>query len=457
MSTAAPTLVVVGDCLLDEDVLTTAERLSPDGPVPVLDEVGRRQRAGGAALAARLAADVGMRVVLVSPLADDADGRALRRLIDRRIEVVALPDRGATSVKTRLRAGGQTVTRVDRGSSRVDGLVITADGAAAITSAGVVLVADYGRGSTRDPAVRELLTTVARRVPVVWDPHPRGGTPVPGSALVTPNAAEAAAALGAPRASDVASAARQAQELVIRWDARAVAVTIGARGAVLCNDLGALTAHPVTRAVSGDPCGAGDSFAAAASVALARGAVPSEAVSAAVDAAGRYLAAGGVDALDRRDQGGHSAPSDGVEERIARVHAAGGTVVATGGCFDLLHAGHVATLEAARGLGDMLVVCVNSDESVRALKGPARPLQRLEDRVRVLEGLRVVDAVVVFEETTPDAVLARLRPDLWVKGGDYSPATLPETDLVQSWGGQVVCVPYLAGRSTTELVALARR
>jgi D-beta-D-heptose 7-phosphate kinase/D-beta-D-heptose 1-phosphate adenosyltransferase len=146
--------------------------------------------------------------------------------------------------------------------------------------------------------------------------------------------------------------------------------------------------------------------------------------------------------------------ADGV---IARVRAAGGTVVATGGCFDLLHPGHVATLRAARGLGDCLVVCINSDDSVRRLKGPSRPLNSAEDRARVLEALEFVDAVVVFDEDTPAEILDRLRPDVWAKGGDYAGADLPETAVLRRWGGQAVVLPYLDGHSTTAMVARSRR
>jgi len=137
------------------------------------------------------------------------------------------------------------------------------------------------------------------------------------------------------------------------------------------------------------------------------------------------------------------------------VRAAGGVVVATGGCFDLLHSGHVATLEAARALGDLLVVCLNSDDSVRRRKGPQRPLQRAEDRARVLSALRSVDAVVVFDEDTPIEALRRIRPQIWVKGGDYSGIPLPEASVLSEWGGEVLTVPYVAGKSTSALVSLA--
>jgi rfaE bifunctional protein nucleotidyltransferase chain/domain len=151
-----------------------------------------------------------------------------------------------------------------------------------------------------------------------------------------------------------------------------------------------------------------------------------------------------------------AAAADDAAALVRRVRAAGGVVVATGGCFDLLHAGHVATLEAARRLGDCLVVCVNSDASVRRLKGAGRPLVPERDRVQVLQALEAVDAVTVFGEDTPHAVLDALRPDVWVKGGDYAAPALPEAELLAGWGGQVVVVPYLAGRSTTRLVETAR-
>ncbi|TWH69393.1 rfaE bifunctional protein nucleotidyltransferase chain/domain [Micromonospora olivasterospora] len=145
---------------------------------------------------------------------------------------------------------------------------------------------------------------------------------------------------------------------------------------------------------------------------------------------------------------------------VAEVRAAGGTVVATGGCFDLLHAGHVATLEAARQLGDCLVVCLNSDASVAGLKGPDRPVVPHGDRSRLLAALSCVDAVMIFDEPTPDAALTWLRPDVWVKGGDYATGggepALPEAELLRRWGGHTVVVPYLNGRSTTDMIAAAR-
>jgi rfaE bifunctional protein nucleotidyltransferase chain/domain len=178
-----------------------------------------------------------------------------------------------------------------------------------------------------------------------------------------------------------------------------------------------------------------------------------EAVQDAVGAAAAYVAAGGPASL--RERGRLPAQRSGplvADELVARVAAAGGTVVATGGCFDLLHAGHVATLRAARRLGDCLVVCLNSDASVRRLKGPSRPLVPAADRAKVLEALACVDAVAVFDEDTPVEAIRRLRPDVWVKGGDYAGAEVPEAAVLREWGGQAVVLPYLEGRSTTALV-----
>ncbi|HST66477.1 MAG TPA: D-glycero-beta-D-manno-heptose 1-phosphate adenylyltransferase, partial [Mycobacteriales bacterium] len=258
----------------------------------------------------------------------------------------------------------------------------------------------------------------------------------------------------------IAAAARAGRELAGRWRAGGVAVTLGADGALLVSagpDEVPLAVPAPVSAPAADPCGAGDRFAATVAGKLATGALPSEAVTAGVAAASAYVAAGGPASLAAPTAPAPpraGAPAD-VAEVVRRTRAAGGTVVATGGCFDLLHAGHVATLAAARRLGDCLVVCLNSDESVRRLKGEGRPLVPERDRVRVLEALGAVDAVTVFGEDTPLAVLERIRPDVWVKGGDYSASALPETELLAGWGGEVVVVPYLAGRSTTGLVESA--
>jgi D-beta-D-heptose 7-phosphate kinase / D-beta-D-heptose 1-phosphate adenosyltransferase len=448
-------LVVLGDSVLDVDLEGTAARLTPDAPVPVLDDLVEHPRPGGAALAALMAAQDGHEVVLVTAIGADEAGERLAALLDG-LAVHRLDYHGPTAVKQRIRAGGQSLLRLDSGSRPGRVHADRAPWAALLETAGAVLVADYGRGVSGVPALRSLLAGLGARVPVVWDPHPRGTVPVPGARLVTPNASEAELFAGRLRPGPergLASVRARADALVEAWRVQGVAVTLGAGGALLSHGAGVPVVAPAPPAVCVDPCGAGDRFAVSTALALRAGQVTADAVQRGVLDATAYVAAGGPRSLSRQ---GEEPPAATSGEELARgVAAGGGTVVATGGCFDLLHAGHVATLRAARELGDCLVVCLNSDESVRRLKGPTRPLVPAADRVRVLEALACVDAVVVFDEDTPVDVLRRLRPHVWVKGGDYAGADVPEARALEEWGGQTVALPYLAGHSTTRLVQAA--
>jgi D-beta-D-heptose 7-phosphate kinase / D-beta-D-heptose 1-phosphate adenosyltransferase len=501
--TRAP-LVVVGDALLDRDLDGRAERLAPDAPVPVVDDPAERRRPGGAALAATLAATLGRRaVVLVTAVADDQAGAVLRGLLELAgVEVVDLGLDGQTPEKIRVRAEGRSLLRLDRATRPGRVGPLDRAGRRVLAGAAAVLVADYGRGVAAEPGVRAALAALPSRRPLVWDPHPRGATPVPGARLATPNRAEAAGFVPEVPGTGLAAVTARARLLADRWAAAGVAVTLGAGGALLVEGAGAPLVVPAPATTGGDPCGAGDRFSATAAGLLADGALPSEAVAGAVAAATAFVATGGAATVDlhpgaptplhmarsrlaaspRANQPltgppadppsadrlpteptsagppltGPPLPTDSPLDRalslIAAVRATGGTVVATGGCFDLLHAGHVATLRSARALGDCLVVCLNSDDSVRRLKGPERPLVPQADRVAVLEALGCVDVVVPFDERTPEAVLQRLRPDVFAKGGDYALADLPEAALLSSWGGQAVVLPYLEGRSTTQLM-----
>ncbi|WP_329200773.1 MULTISPECIES: D-glycero-beta-D-manno-heptose 1-phosphate adenylyltransferase [unclassified Streptomyces] len=449
-------LVVVGDALLDEDIEGVSTRMSPDAPAPVVDVTGARRRPGGAGLAAALAARGGREVVLVTALGEDEASATVRTALRGRVHLVEIPLDGDLPVKTRVLAGGRPLVRIDRGG----GTPGAPAGAVreALEQAGTVLVADYGRRTAR--AVRELLEAVAPRVPLVWDPHPKGDDPVPGARLVTPNAGETRA-LSDIEGVSLRAYAQRGEELAGRWRAAAVAVTLGERGVLLTRP-GAQTPMlvPAPYRAEGDPCGAGDCFAAATAAALADGALPEEAVERGVAEAAAFVAAGGA-GNPALWQTGAAAPRRARERdafALAReVRARGGTVVATGGCFDLLHAGHVGLLESARRIGDCLIVCVNSDASLGRLKGPGRPLNPLADRMRVLAALGSVDAVAPFEEDTPERLLDRLRPDVWVKGGDYSAGELPEAEVLRRWGGQAVVLPYLDGRSTTSLAHRAAR
>jgi rfaE bifunctional protein nucleotidyltransferase chain/domain/rfaE bifunctional protein kinase chain/domain len=445
-------IVVVGDVLLDADVEGAATRLSPDGPVPVVDAAETTYRAGGAGLVARMLARDGRDVRLVTALSDDGASSRLRDALDG-VRVVAGPSGAPTPVKTRIRAGGQSVVRVDEGCAPAPVPVPTPDMLDALETADAIIVADYGRGLAAAPGLRDALTSLVHRIPVVWDPHPAGPAPVEGVAAATPNLPEALRLAGL-RDNGTREAALAAAELRARWNSRAVVVTLGAEGALIQADGGLPQAIPAPTLDPADTCGAGDRFAASLAVALAYGQPLAEAVEEAVGHAAAFLAAGGVASL-RRETAPVQLRGPGVDAMrvAAQTRDAGGTVVATGGCFDLLHAGHARTLAAARKLGDCLIVCLNSDDSVRRLKGEERPIMNQEDRTELLLALECVDAVLVFDEDTPEAALERLRPDIWVKGGDYTADQLPEARLLQSWGGQTVTVPYYPARSTTGLAA----
>ncbi len=464
---AGPRVVVVGDVMLDRTIDGSSERLSPDAPVPVLDVDRTAESPGGAGLAALMCAGSGARVTLIAPIADDAAGRRLRELLAPTVQLLECGHRGATRRKTRLRSGGQPLVRVDDGGPGEPADVPIDAVRDALRSADAVLVSDYGAGVSRHPGLRAELERAAARLPVIWDPHPRGGPPVDGTTLATPNLAEAAAALRAlaPAEPDPRSASPDlvAARLARLWTSRAVCVTAGPAGAFLAVPDHQVHFAPAPAVSGGDPCGAGDRFAASATLALAGGALLTEAVGRAVADASSWVArasqAAPRPAAPPDRPGTATIPVDDADalRRLAiDLRAGGRTLVATGGCFDIVHAGHVATLQAARRLGDTLVVLLNSDASVRRLKGESRPVVSQADRARVLAAFDCVDAVAVFDQDDPRRALDALRPDVWVKGGDYGGTPLPEADLVAANGGRTVFVPYLSGRSTTTILERSR-
>jgi rfaE bifunctional protein nucleotidyltransferase chain/domain/rfaE bifunctional protein kinase chain/domain len=449
-------VTVVGDVLLDVDLSGEATRLCPDAPVPVVDVSDVRRRAGGAGLVARMLAQDGHGVTLVTVLSDDDASLALEGALAG-VRVVSGPSGARTPVKTRIRAGRQPVVRVDEGCERPDVPVATAGMLRALNQAEVIIVADYGRGVAANPEIRGLLEARAADIPIVWDPHPSGAVPVPGVAVVTPNLSEAAKAAdsgtGTPAAIDAVG-----KTLLDKWQSQAVLVTMGEHGGLLSQRGTSPVTIPAPRTEVTDPCGAGDRLAASLAVNLAAGRSLGDAAELAISEAAAFLGAGGVSALpDRQRPVWHHNREEDALDLARRVRGNGGTVVATGGCFDLLHAGHARTLTAARDLGDCLIVCLNSDESVRRIKGEQRPIVSQQDRAELLLALECVDAVLIFGEDTPEACLESLRPDVWVKGGDYRASDLPEAGLVESWGGRCVTVPFHQARSTSVLAdALAK-
>jgi len=494
-----PRVTVLGDTLLDVDWTGPVERVCPDAPAPVVDQRDERVRPGGAGLAALFAAAHGADVTLVTALGADAEGELARSFLDTAgVRLVDLGLGGPTPVKLRVRSAGQSLVRVDRACSPVVAPGPWCDAAGeAVLCAHAVLVSDYGRGLAAARPLPDLLPALHQ--PVVWDPHPRGARPPRGLDLLVPNRDEAArldgeagggAAGSTPGGVDDGDQ-RLAGRLARRYGCT-VALTRGAGGAVVAGPRGETYVVPVEPA-AGDPCGAGDRFAAVATVARAQGAGVLEAVTAAATAARVHVAGrdeggtgfrapaaapgvrGPAQVAGRPETGPTAAgpvpvpPADpslapavaapgaaGDALALARsVRAAGGTVVVAGGCFDVLHSGHVRLLAAARRLGDCLIVCLNGDLSVRRLKGRRRPVNPVEDRAEVLLALAPVDAVLVFDEDDPCGALERLRPHVFVKGADHAGEDLPEREVLARWGGEIVFVPVVPGRSTTRVLEIA--
>jgi rfaE bifunctional protein kinase chain/domain len=298
-------IVVVGDLLLDRDVRGVVNRLSSDAPVPVLTELFTVERPGGAGLAATLLAHDGVDVILVAGAGADPAGLLVRTLLAATgVELVEIPYEGPTPEKVRFTASSHQLLRMERGTD--DGRF--AGGPAQLRSvmarASAVLVSDYGRGATGVAAVRRELAAIVGEVPVVWDPHPRGATPVPGAVLVCPNRQEAAgfcarhgADLNGAVVPDHEAVAAEARLLRGTWRAHAVAVTLGEHGAMLADGEAEPTIVAAPAAHGGDTCGAGDRFAATATSVFAGGAAARQAVAQAVAQATHYVSAGGPAAL----------------------------------------------------------------------------------------------------------------------------------------------------------------
>lgn len=449
-------IAVVGDTLMDIDLRGHATRLCPDAPAPVVDVAQRQERAGGAGLVARLLAEDGHHVVLVTALADDHAAQRLRGLLDG-VQVSAGALGGPTPVRMRVTADGQRIARVDEGCESRPFPLVDQSMIDTLEHVDAIIVADRGRRVADAPTLRAALASAARRVPVVWDPHPRGARPTSHAAAVTPNLPELLALSGRP-VSDLRAVASAAGRLRQRWAAGAVVVTLAERGALLCGlETDVHIAAPIAGLRIDDSSGAGGRFVASLATGLAEGQEIQSAVEAAVSASVSFLGRGGVCSLDTvrpvlapAPDVGEAEPGESAAFALARrVQALGGRVVAVGGSFDVLHAGHLRLFEAARDLGDCLVVCLDSDESIRRIKGGARPLMSQADRVELLLALSCVDAVEVFSEDTPESLLRELRPDIWATGPEDERA--PEPGLLRRWGGEIVRVPLEPGRSTTGL------
>ncbi len=461
---------VVGDLMLDEYVMGAVDRISPEAPVPVVRVRDTEYRLGGAANVARQAAMLGAKVSLAGIVGADAAGEQLLRLcaasgIDTRA-VAEVPGR-ATTRKLRILGHSQQLLRLDWESAApcpVQSTLRMVSKLAEEPRPDAIVLSDYAKGVLTPDTIAAVMP-LKGAIPVVVDPKHRDLARYRGATTITPNLRELEAAAGGPLdADDPEAIASVARRLAEEAGLDAMVVTLGDRGMLLVPVGGPHIAVPATKREVYDVTGAGDTAIAVLAVSLGAQAPLLSAVQIANAAAGVSVGQVGAvavepssirNALTARPEG-KVLPRDALAARAASWRMAGKRIVFTNGCFDLLHSGHLSLLESAAKLGDVLVLAINSDESVRRLKGAERPLVPQAERAALLAALSFVDAVTIFEEDTPLETLKAVRPHVLVKGADYRPDQIVGRELIESNGGRVAVVPLVPEKSTSALVERIR-
>lgn len=464
-----PRVLVVGDLMLDKYVWGEVERISPEAPVPVVRTGRHSSQPGGAANVAMNLVGMGACVTVMGFGGGDEDQYALEGLLRQagvKFSIVTCPGTPTTS-KLRVLAGHQQLLRLDCETKPAYSAAAAEDllrrVASALPESSVVVLSDYAKGVLSERVCRTIIAEARRfRVPVIVDPKGRDFARYRGATTICPNAKELAAVTGeSPQDLDRLLVAGQA--MVSPLDVEYLLVTLSEKGIAILRPDSRLHAPAAARQVY-DVSGAGDTVVAVIAAALASDVPVESAVQLANIAAGIVISKVGTVPIQRSELLGALSQElqPGPEEKVltldrllARVagwRSQGLQVVFTNGCFDLLHIGHITLLEQARRTGDRLIVAVNSDRSVRRLKGPERPLVGEEDRARILAALAAVDAVVVFDENTPLRLIEGLRPDVLVKGGDYTEDEVVGAAEVRGWGGRVELIPLVEGCSTSRLI-----
>ena len=465
--TAPPRVVVIGDVMLDRWWSGSADRISREAPAPVVRITDRVDVPGGAANTAANLAALGAAVRMVGIIgADEAGDRLAELLVAAGVDIDGLVRRPglATTVKTRISGAGQLLVRLDEGDRPDDEArqAVLAAALEATADADGELICDYGAGAVAG-VVRDGLAARATRPPITGvDAHDPAPWSVLSPTVVPPNALEAERLLGASLGPDRVQAATAARAALLeRTGAAGVVVTLDRDGTVVHapEGMSRTFAHPVSDSMAN---GAGDTFVAALTLALTCGEPLAEAARLGQLAADVVVRQPGTsvctsDALVASvTSGSRLLDQEALVAALDRERRAGRRIVFTNGCFDVLHLGHTTYLKQAKGLGDVLVVALNDDDSVRRLKGPGRPLNRAADRAGVIADLACVDYVTVFASDTPIPLLERIRPEVYAKGGDYTPEMLEETPVVTAYGGTVRMVDYVSPHSTSGLLARTR-
>ncbi|MCR4784627.1 MAG: D-glycero-beta-D-manno-heptose 1-phosphate adenylyltransferase [bacterium] len=467
-------LLVVGDLMLDYWVWGTVSRISPEAPVPVVDIAHHSYTLGGAANVVANLKTLGAEVDMLGVVGADSIGRRLRLMLNRQgigLGGLIVDEDYPTIMKTRIIANNQQVVRADLetrcaiGEAAWNKILHWAKNHRADYDA--LVISDYDKGLLWGDHLQELIK-IFDGTPIVAGPKPTKLKRYLGCDLITLNAKEAKEASGFNTATDV-GLEQAGRFLLDDLQLKNVLITLGERGMALFRKGEPTIKVPALASQVYDVSGAGDTVLSVMALGAACQVPIFQAMNLASQAAAVVVRKVGtatvscselLDSLQMKKSCGQLDPSRKIltaEEAAARVenlrHAPNPPqIVFTNGCFDILHVGHINTLLAARREGDLLIVGLNSDSSVKRLKGPSRPINSHNERAQLLAALECVDMVVIFDEDTPMALLEKLRPDVHVKGGDYKVDDLPESSLVKSFGGRIVLASLIPGHSTTEII-----
>lgn len=465
---AGKRIICLGDVMLDRYVYGSVDRISPEAPIPVIAVSRQSSMPGGVGNVARNVAALGGEAVLIGVAGHDDAGKELKRLIFEDAGMVAdlVYDKDRpTTVKTRFMAGGHHLLRADEGEGVTDIETSIEDQVlrvfvSELTDADAVILSDYAKGVLTERVIAETIkAATAAGVPIIVDPKSRDFSRYKGASFLTPNAREVALATNMPCNDDQATVAAGAAARASSG-AGAILVTRSEKGMTLVDEDGGH--HFRARALEVfDVSGAGDTVIATLTLALTAGATNQNAVALANAAAGVVVGKVGTavihpdelaNALHAEELGTAEAKIQELPqmlERVERWRSQGFSVGFTNGCFDLIHPGHVSLLAQSKGQCDRLIVGLNTDASVKRLKGKDRPLQSEMARAIVLASLADADAVILFEDDTPMKLIEAIKPDVLIKGADYTIETVVGSDVVIANGGRIFLAELKDGFSTT--------